>query len=448
MASQCVPGSVALFLRVVDQQGKHQTVQNGTTGLFSAHVLWCACPSSIIQSRGLQTMEAEQKFHTELCATHMMQPNLSVFNEGQPLSYSSTMGVDVRDMILEYLFHAISVHPIVPYNIWTLGYGGERTRILKFSESDFPPPVECKTLSSVDCLQNATPLCTLITKRYVVIVSSVDCLQSATPLCTLITKRYVVIVCCNVSGVQCRLPAECYPTLHTHYEEIGCEPVFGDGPCPLKYDCSLFMARNSSRCYLNGNEYEIGASIGNIYPMCSAACFCDGRSESGAVITCANIECAEFFRPPAPNCIPQYFLDDCCSNSTFCKNKTDDVTEVTCNVGNETFIEGQKFYPSDDDCKSCVCQQGYDGTTNGPWCKKINCGFELRSANKFRQGCAPVYYGTDRCCSIGFKCPEDESLEVVPAVVDGNASTRTGCALQAGTQTHQRQMSDTDQIRS
>nr|CAD7409054.1 unnamed protein product [Timema cristinae] len=229
-----------------------------------------------------------------------------------------------------------------------------------------------------------------------------------------------------MGSVQCRLPAECYPTLHTHYEEIGCEPVFGDGPCPLKYDCSLFMARNSSRCYLNGNEYEIGASIGNIYPMCSAACFCDGRSESGAVITCANIECAEFFRPPAPNCIPQYFLDDCCSNSTFCKNKTDDVTEVTCNVGNETFIEGQKFYPSDDDCKSCVCQQGYDGTTNGPWCKKINCGFELRSANKFRQGCAPVYYGTDRCCSIGFKCPEDESLEVVPAVVDGNASTRTG----------------------
>nr|CAD7413937.1 unnamed protein product [Timema poppensis] len=274
-------------------------------------------------------------------------------------------------------------------------------------------------------------------------------------------------------GVQCRLPAECYPTLHTHYEEIGCEPVFGDGPCPLKYDCSLFMARNSSRCYLNGTEYEIGDSIGNIYSMCSAACFCDGRSESGAVITCANIECPEFFRRPAPNCISQYFLDDCCSNSTFCskltekkgggisnmgydtkdkvgaeirmtrekeietymvattgetrkKNKTEDVTEVTCNVGNETFIEGQKFYPSDDDCKSCVCQQGYDGTTNGPWCKTINCGFELRSANKFRQGCAPVYYGTDRCCSIGFKCPEDESLEVVPALVDGNASTRTG----------------------
>nr|CAD7200621.1 unnamed protein product [Timema douglasi] len=159
-----------------------------------------------------------------------------------------------------------------------------------------------------------------------------------------LTRKYGTGFC-----VQCRLPAECYPTLHTHYEEIGCEPVFGDGPCPLKYDCSLFMARNSSRCYLNGTEYEIGDSIGNIYSMCSAACFCDGRSESGAVITCASIECPEFFRRPAPNCISQYFLDDCCSNSTFCKNKTEDVTEVTCNVGNETFIEGQKFYPSDDD---------------------------------------------------------------------------------------------------
>ncbi|CAG2060304.1 unnamed protein product, partial [Timema podura] len=144
-----------------------------------------------------------------------------------------------------------------------------------------------------------------------------------------------------------------------------------------------------------------------------------------AVITCANIECPELFRRPPPECILQYSLDDCCSTSTFCKNKTEDVTEVTCNVGNKTFIEGQKFYPSDDDCKSCVCQQGYDGTTNGPWCKKINCGFELRSADRFRQGCAPVYYGTERCCSIGFQCPEDQPLEVVPALVDGNVSTRT-----------------------
>nr|CAD7463648.1 unnamed protein product [Timema tahoe] len=237
------------------------------------------------------------------------------------------------------------------------------------------------------------------------------------------------------------------------------------------------MARNISRCYWNGTEYEIGALIGNIYSMCSASCFCDGRSESGkpdehflsvpststdanvnesvvdvdvdtdknegsenvckvaetqgewlsiwtadmweqkteverlykrAVITCANIECPELFRRPPPDCILQYSLDDCCSTSTFCKNKTEDVTEVTCNVGNETFIEGQKFYPSDDDCKSCVCQQGYDGTTNGPWCKKIKCGFELRSADRFRQGCAPVYYGTERCCSIGFQCRGDK----------------------------------------
>nr|CAD7264209.1 unnamed protein product [Timema shepardi] len=34
------------------------------------------------------------------------------------------------------------VHPAVPYNILALGCSGERTRILKFSESNFPLAVE------------------------------------------------------------------------------------------------------------------------------------------------------------------------------------------------------------------------------------------------------------------------------------------------------------------
>nr|CAD7203276.1 unnamed protein product [Timema douglasi] len=79
---------VELFLRVVDQQGKHLAVQNGTTGLFSAHVLWCACPSPIIRSRSPQTMEAEQKFHTELRAMHMVRPNL-ISVESTSIAYES-----------------------------------------------------------------------------------------------------------------------------------------------------------------------------------------------------------------------------------------------------------------------------------------------------------------------------------------------------------------------
>lgn len=38
------------------------------------------------------------------------------------------------------------------------------------------------------------------------------------------------------------------------------------------------------------------------------------------------------------------------------------------------------------------------------FCRKIDCGLELRYFNKIKEGCVPVYFQTSACCPIDFKC--------------------------------------------
>jgi len=46
------------------------------------------------------------------------------------------------------------------------------------------------------------------------------------------------------------------------------------------------------------------------------------------------------------------------------------------------------------------------------FCRKIDCGLELRYFNKIKEGCVPVYFQTSACCPIDFKCP-NESDEII-----------------------------------
>lgn len=36
----------------------------------------------------------------------------------------------------------------------------------------------------------------------------------------------------------------------------------------------------------------------------------------------------------------------------------------TCVHAGKTYVNGQQFYPAEAPCKKCICQQGYDGTSN------------------------------------------------------------------------------------
>ncbi|XP_046406154.1 kielin/chordin-like protein isoform X2 [Ischnura elegans] len=196
------------------------------------------------------------------------------------------------------------------------------------------------------------------------------------------------------------------------YSELNCRPVYQDGVCcPARYDCSSFSARNANKCHYRGTEYDIGERVptNKTSQNCLASCVCIGGDERPVDFICAQIECAELFGVPLPHpsCIRQYSLKDCCSSSTYCpNNKTEGEKEIaTCEFEGQTYIKGQRFYPKDG-CKTCICDETFDGTTDGPSCYDITCSIELRSGHYLRQGCAPVFY-KNHCCPVQWQCPSE-----------------------------------------
>lgn len=76
-----------------------------------------------------------------------------------------------------------------------------------------------------------------------------------------------------------------------------------------------------------------------------------------------------------------------------------------CKFEGEIYLEGEKFYPEKEKCFSCICREGFDGSSirGNPHCREIDCGIELRYFKELRNGCIPVYY-EDRCCPTDWKC--------------------------------------------
>lgn len=85
------------------------------------------------------------------------------------------------------------------------------------------------------------------------------------------------------------------------------------------------------------------------------------------------------------------------------QNTTAETTK--CEWKGSTYLEGEKFYPDEEPCKTCICKKGFDGTLNGPWCKQATCGIELHYTNYLARGCAPVFYKST-CCPIEWRCRE------------------------------------------
>lgn len=87
---------------------------------------------------------------------------------------------------------------------------------------------------------------------------------------------------------------------------------------------------------------------------------------------------------------------------------------ATCEYGGRTYMEGEKIYP-ENECFNCFCTKNFTNETalhENPACQKIDCGISLRNVARLFDGCVPMYYKVDNCCPIGWKCPEDEHMEV------------------------------------
>lgn len=208
------------------------------------------------------------------------------------------------------------------------------------------------------------------------------------------------------------------PEVPKHYEELGCKGVFaeGGGCCPERFECPDLSAYDNTKCHLKGKSYDKGEDLlEGAGPPCSAACKCIGFGKETPQFNCANIECPDLFRAPDADCVQQYSLDKCCSVSSVCGEAN--VAQLhKCHYRGQEYHKGQRIYPNNAPCYSCICDEEFDNSTLiklNANCKKIDCGIELRNLDRLQKGCVPVYFGEDSCCPIQFRCPKTTD-EVVP----------------------------------
>ncbi|XP_063709743.1 uncharacterized protein LOC134838198 [Culicoides brevitarsis] len=194
------------------------------------------------------------------------------------------------------------------------------------------------------------------------------------------------------------------------YKELGCTPVVEEGQCcASRYECPDLTKLDGKKCHYKNEVFNVQDTLDQAItgPLCAAACFCREADEYGnARFVCANIECPELFRR-RPDCIYQKTKDKCCGQAV-CGDERDKLSR--CYMDGREFYEGEKMYPEEERCHTCICHKEFDNSTivGNPHCYEIDCGIQLRYMTNLQKNCVPVYYGTNKCCPIDWRCPDDK----------------------------------------
>ncbi|RWS05096.1 hypothetical protein B4U79_02567 [Dinothrombium tinctorium] len=185
----------------------------------------------------------------------------------------------------------------------------------------------------------------------------------------------------------------------------------------MRYDCPQIQSaqssiqQNSEACVHHKKSYALGEKIQTSNPC--AICSCSYDNE----IRCAYSECPgdAFGVPPYPqnateqeisgkykNCYYAYTLNECCGKPR-CPSDQELTQEKKCVYGGRTYKLGERIYPSEDACKTCVCDEKFDSGSflSSSSCRKIECDLNMKLLSK---GCVPVYHEA-HCCPIEYKCP-------------------------------------------
>jgi hypothetical protein len=76
-------------------------------------------------------------------------------------------------------------------------------------------------------------------------------------------------------------------------------------------------------------------------------------------------------------------------------------------VDGKEYQEGEKF-SIENSCLDCVCQKGFKGKFEEPFCARRKCGDQLRHGEKIQKHCAPFYAvdsgSTVLCCPSSWVC--------------------------------------------
>ncbi len=121
-------------------------------------------------------------------------------------------------------------------------------------------------------------------------------------------------------------------------------------------------------------------------------------------INCAVSECFGDWRPQKPNCYRFYEEGKCCSRSE-CLTDEQFGSVKTCSYDGKNYKYGEKIYPKEDSCISCICGEKWNQSDplNSKACKRNECDFELESKWKEREGCTPIYH-QKTCCPVDYHC--------------------------------------------
>jgi hypothetical protein len=101
---------------------------------------------------------------------------------------------------------------------------------------------------------------------------------------------------------------------------------------------------------------------------------------------------------------------------------------ATCEFGGRSYYEGERI-DTDKSCYSCLCEKDFEDkpVEENKSCRKINCNMELHYYAKIMAGCIPVYYKTDDCCPITWRCPDEETKVIADTkrtVIDGETALK------------------------
>ncbi|CAH1102696.1 unnamed protein product [Psylliodes chrysocephalus] len=197
---------------------------------------------------------------------------------------------------------------------------------------------------------------------------------------------------------------------HLIYEDLGCKPVTKDGhACPVEYTCNFEIKNNT--CNFRGRNLPLHEKLtdDDTYAACIVGCYCQSTDK----FTCAILDCPEWLGVPVKfGCYRKYQVGKCCSVGQICP--TESTPSAECKTSEGKFVEGQRFHPANT-CLECVCNKGYEGKNEPPFCRKQMCAAEVRHSEEVHKYCAPHYDGTDTkalCCPDGWVCPSENDKEL------------------------------------
>ncbi|XP_014255962.1 uncharacterized protein LOC106670289 [Cimex lectularius] len=203
-----------------------------------------------------------------------------------------------------------------------------------------------------------------------------------------------------------------------YYKDILCNTTENG-----QYDCSFLDDLKKDKCYFAGEKYDLGQELPkellNREAKCKVSCNCHmDHFENAAVWNCLNIECPEHFGL-IPGRSYTYSHDKCCA---LISDKDPSVTEDTkCMYHGKEYYKGQRFYPEEEPCLSCICDKGFKGELKEPWCQRIKCNTFLHYLSKVRNHCIPLFTSSNGCCAIyDFRCPSEDDAVITHKNIELN----------------------------